>query len=145
MQAQSPDMDVHGDRESPLHEPSTIRLRGMIWFFVWFVIIGIVLHVLLYVLYRAYLADAKKENVPITGLSGDVARSIPPKPRLQPSLDHDQLPRIDMDELQARELADFRRRGWVDDKTNQVSIPSEIINQVMQMTQAGAPATRSSR
>jgi hypothetical protein len=146
--AQSPNVDVHGAAESPLHEPSVIRLRAMIWFFVWFFIVGIVLHILLFVVYRVYLRQAKEQSTLITGLSGDMTRMIPPEPRLQPSVNHDALPRVDMDVLRARELADFRRRGWVDEKTNQVAIPQAIMQKVAQLSGANAnarPATRSAQ
>jgi hypothetical protein len=142
VQAQSPDMSVHGERESPLHEASTIRLRAMIWFFVWFFVAAVVIHLLILALYYLYLADAKKENVPITALSGDVTRAVPPEPRLQPSIDHDALPRVDMDQLTARDLADFRARGWVDDKSGAVKIPQQIVDQVVQMSK---PTTRGAR
>ena len=138
MQAQSPDMNVHGDSESPLHEPSVIRLRAMIWFFVWFFAALIALHLLLLVLYYTYLRQAKDESVLITGLSGDTTRMVPPEPRLQASVNHDALPRVDMDELRVRELAEFRRRGWVDEKTDQVQIPDSIIQKVAEMSAAGA-------
>jgi hypothetical protein len=142
-------MDVHGDRESPLHEPSVIRLRAMIWFFVWFFIVAIVIHVLVYALYRIFVAQAADETVPITALSGEVTRSIPPEPRLQPSVHHDTLPRVDMDNLRARDLAEFRRRGWASEKGEEVIIPQRIIDQVAQLSQpatySAGPATRSTR
>jgi hypothetical protein len=134
-------MTVHGERESPLHEGSHIGLRGMIWFFVWFFIIAIVIHLLVYALYRLYLHDAKKQSVPITALRGQVTRSIPPEPRLQPSIDHDALPRVDLDQLHARDLAEFRRRGWVDE-AGAVRIPQQIVEQVAQMS---AATTRGSK
>jgi hypothetical protein len=149
VQAQSPDMDVHGERESPLHEPSAIRLRGMLWFFFWFFLGLIVLHIFLYWLYHVYLADAAKESVPITGLTGSFTRSVPPEPRLQPSIDHDQLPRIDMDAMHARDAAEFRRRGWLAEQSDQVIIPQSIIDQVTRMSQApgttGGATTRRSQ
>jgi hypothetical protein len=133
-------MNVHAEHESPLHEPERIRLRGMIWFFVWFFIGLVTLHLIILAVYFAYKGSAAKESVPITGLSGEqVTRSIPPPPRLQPSFDHDKLPRVDMDELRARDLAEFRRRGWADDKSAQVKIPTAIVEQVVKLSQ---PTTR---
>ena len=143
VQTQSPDMNVHGEQESPLHEASAIRLRGMIWFFVWFFVGLTVLHVIVLAVYFGYKRDAAKESIPITGLSGEqVTRSIPPEPRLQPSIDHDQLPRVDMDALRARDLAEFRKRGWADENSEQVKIPPAIVEQVVKMSQ---PTTREAR
>ena len=143
MQAQSPDMTAHGEHESPLHEPSSIRLRGMIWFFIWFFVGLIALHLVILAVYFAYVRDAAKESVPITGLNNEqVTRSIPPEPRLQPSIAHDRLARVDLAELQARDVAEFRRRGWVDEKSGEVKIPPAIAEQVVKMSQ---PTTRGTK
>jgi hypothetical protein len=126
--------------ESPLHEQSHISLRALINFFVWFFVGLIVVHVAVYGLFKLYHHEAAKESVPITGLTNEtVTRSIPPEPRLQPSVDHDVLPKVDLDAMHARELADFRKRGWADEKSDAVTIPESVASQVEQMSQ---PATR---
>ena len=137
VQAQSPDMKS----ESPLHEASAIRLRGMILFFVWFTIALIVVHMLLFGLYKLYLNQAKRSDVKITELSGEVTRTIPPEPRLQPSPEHDTLPAVDLARMKERDLAEFHRRGWVNE-AGEVAIPPQVIEQVVQMSQ---PTTRRAR
>ena len=129
------------EQESPLHEPERIRLRAMIQFLIWFVVLTMVVHILVFGLYRLYQEQAKKQNVEITGLKQ--VRVAPPEPRLQPSLEHDSLPRVDMQQMRTRDLEEFKRRGWVDEKTGQVRVPDTIAQQIAQMTQP--PATRSSR
>ena len=129
------------DRESPLHEHEAIRLRAMIHFFIWFIVVAVIIHVLVWFVYVGYRGQAQRQSVPITGLSE--ARIPPPGPRLQPSAAHDRIPRVDMEQLRGRELAEFKRRGWVDEKTGTVRVPDQIAQQVTQMTQP--PATRNAR
>jgi hypothetical protein len=126
------------DQESPLHEHEHIRLRAMVHFLVWFVVSVIIVHILIFVCYRVYQNQAKKQNVEITGLTE--TRIPPPEPRLQPSLAHDALPRIDMETLRSREMEDFKRRGWVSEG-GVVTIPDDVAQRVIQLTQ---PTTRSS-
>jgi hypothetical protein len=127
--------------ESPLHEGSAIRLRGMIVFFVWFTISMIVIHILLLGLYKLYVNQAKQSDVRITELSGEVTQTVPPEPRLQPSRSHDTMPAVDMAKMNERDLGEFRRRGWVDE-AGEVAIPSQVVQQVMTMSQATTRRTR---
>ena len=144
VQPQSPDMShstagATEGGESPLHEASSIRLRAIIVFFVWFFIGLVAIKISVYAIYRVFLHEAAKTSVPITGLVGDVAHSIPPEPRLQPSLDHKSLPKEDLAAMRERDLAEFRRRGWVDDKTGEIKIDEKTLAKVLQLSQ---PAPR---
>ena len=140
MQTQSPDMShPTASGESPLHESSHVRLRSLIWFAVWFVIALIVIEASVYGMYRLYRHLAARASVPITGLTNsDVTHSVPPEPRLQPSLDHDSLPNTDLQAMRERDLADFRKRGWVDSHTGQVAIDEKTLDQVLKLTQPAA-------
>jgi hypothetical protein len=149
VQTQSPDMSAqtsaHGGEpstESPLHEHSHISLRALVHFFIWFFIAIIIVEAFVYGLFRLYRHQAAKTSVPITGLSAeDVTHSIPPEPRLQPSVEHDVLPRVDLQTMHDRDMAEFRKRGWADDK-GEVKIPDSIAGQVEQMSQPAARRIR---
>lgn len=125
------------EQESLLHEPERIRLRVMIQFFIWFFVIAIVIHILIYAVYVLYRSQARAQSVPITGLSN--THVAPPEPRLQPSLAHDALPRVDMETLRQQNLEEFRRRGWVDE-TGRVRVPVGIAQRIAEMS--APPATR---
>jgi hypothetical protein len=122
--------------ESPLHEHSTVSLRGVIIFFIWFFVGLAIIEAAVYGLYRLYHREAGFVDVPITGLTDErVTRQIPPDPRLQPSVDHNALPREDVEAMHARDMEEFRRRpGWVDEKTGEVHVSDTIAAQVIQMT-----------
>ena len=140
VQTQSPDMPHEtATGESPLHESSHVRLRTLIMFFVWLFISMVVIEISVYAMYRLYHHLAARASVPITGLTNDaVTHSVPPEPRLQPSVDHDSLPNLDLQTMRERDLAEFRKRGWVDDHTGQVTIDDQTLNQVIQLTQPAA-------
>ncbi len=138
VQTQSPDMSHQtAPGESPLHESSHIRLRSLIVFFVWFFAGLVAIELSVYGVYRIYHHFAGETTIPITGLTNnEVTHSIPPEPRLQPSVDHNSLPNIDMKAMRERDLAEFKKRGWVDDKTGEVRINDDTMNRVIQLTQA---------
>lgn len=122
--------------ESALHEHDHVNLRGMIVFFVWFFIGLVLVHVAIYGLYKLYKHEAAKQSVPITGLTNeDVTRSIPPEPRLQPSIDHRTQEVEDMATMRARDLAEFRKRGWASETNDAVVIPQNIVDQLGQISQ----------
>lgn len=123
--------------ESPLHEGSHIQLRTLIIFFAWFFVGLAVVDLSVYAMYRLFHHVAGSATVPITGLTNDaVTHSIPPEPRLQPSVDHATLANDDMKKMRERDLAEFSKRGWVDEKTGEVKIKDDIMAQVIQLTQA---------
>lgn len=125
--------------ESPMHEASSIRLRGMLIFLGCFVGSAIVIHAGVYWLFAVYRHQAKSENVEITGLR-DV-RTLPPEPRLQPSVGNPQVPAVDLAEMRERDRSAFEQRHWIDAASGQVRIPEEIVAQVAQLS--GATTRRS--
>lgn len=128
--------------ESPLHEPEHIRLRGMVKFVVWFVVVLIVVHIFIYAVYQLYQGEARAQTNEITGLSE--ARIAPREPRLQPSIERNNVPRLDLDQMRRRDIEEFKRRGWiVDEKTGEVRVPDKVIQQITALT--AQPATRSAR
>jgi hypothetical protein len=116
--------------ESPLHERSGIELRGLIRFVIIFVVVAVVVHLLVWWLFVSFRAAVAQERQ-ITGVNEQ--RIAPPEPRLQPSVQHNALPQADLGELHQRELAEFARRGWVDEKSGEVRVPDEIVAKVAAM------------
>ena len=129
------------EQESPLHEHEHIHLRGMIKFVVWFIILLIATHIFIYAVYGLYKDQARGQSTEITGLSE--ARIPPPEPRLQPSIEHDKLPRIDMEEMRRRDTEAFKRRGWLDEKSGEVRIKPTDLEKVIALT--AQPTTRSAK
>jgi len=120
-----------GEQESPLHESSDIKLRTLIRFAVAFVVVAVLVHIgvwLVFVGFRAAVAQPRE----ITGVSAE--HIPPPEPRLEPSVQHNTLPSMDLEKLRAAEHDEFARRGWVDPQTGQVRVPEKIINQLAEMS-----------
>ena len=146
VQAQPPELSNHvpeSTGESPLHEHSHIPLRAVVLFFIWFFIGLAVIEIAVYATFKLNRHEAAKLSVPITGLRNEeVTHSIIPEPRLQPSLDHDVLPKVDLETMRQRDLAEFRRRHWATDAGDQVTIPDDIVKQIEQMSQPGPRRVR---
>jgi len=129
--------------ESPLHQPSTIRLRGLVRFLVGFIVIAAAIHFIVWVVFAAFRAEEQRKDLPASG-AGQM-NLPPPEPRIQPSLGHDALPVSDVAAMRAQELAEYRRRGWIDEATGRVRIKPEIADEVIRMsggTPVQAPAGR---
>ena len=129
------------EQESPLHEHEHIQLRGMIKFVAWFIVLLIATHIFIYAVYGLYKDQARGQSTEITGLSE--ARIAPPEPRLQPSIEHDKLPRIDMEEMRRRDTEAFKRRGWVDEKSGEVRIKPADLEKAIALT--AQPTTRNAK
>ncbi len=117
--------------ESPMHEGSTISLRALIRFVVVFVAALIVVHLLIWGVFVVFRAAVGQERQ-ITGV--EAAHLPPPEPRLQPSVEHNQLPAQDLEQLRRTEREEFDRRGWVDEETGKVRVPDDIANRLAQMS-----------
>jgi hypothetical protein len=120
-----------GDVESPLHESSNIRLRTLINFVIGFVLAAVVIHVVVYWVFAGFRAAVAQPRE-ITGVAAD--RIPPPEPRLEPSIQHNTLPSMDLEQLRAAEHDEFARRGWVDPQTGQVRVPEKIVNQLAELS-----------
>jgi len=104
---------AHGDEESPLHEGSNIPLRPMIKFTIGFVVVLVVVHVVILSIFFAFRSAAAQERQ-ITGV--EEARIVPPPPRLQPSVDHNELPVNDLRAMHAHETEVLKLRGLLDEE-----------------------------
>ena len=122
-----------GDVESPLHEGSHIRLGGLIWFLVIFVVVALVIHGIIYFVFAGFRAAVAQPRE-ITGVASE--HIAPPEPRLQPSIEHNELPSIDLERMHAAEHEEFARRGWVDPETGKVRVPEKIVNQLAEMSRS---------
>jgi hypothetical protein len=150
VQTQSPDMS-HSEHptpvsehreESPLHEHSKIRLRTIILFLIWFIAAMIVVEVGVYVVYRTFHHVARNVNLPITGLTNaQVTHAIPPEPRLQPSINHDATEVEDLAAMHAQDLADFQKRGWVNEN-GQIRVDDQTADAVIQMSKPAPKRVR---
>jgi len=112
------------------HEPSTVSVRGVAWFFLIFFISGIVIHVLVYIIYRQltnYEQNAlNKERSALT----TAAEVHPPEPRLQPTRRwHETTEWEDLALMRGRENLEFVRRGWITEN-GEFRIPEDVLNQV---------------
>jgi len=116
-----------GEQESPLHEGSNIRLAALIWFVIIFVSSAALIHWGIYLVFAGFRAATAQERE-ITGVAA--AHIPPPEPRLQPSLEHNVLPSLDLDQLRAAEREEFARRGWVDPQTGAIRVPEKIAAQL---------------
>ena len=128
------------EQESALHEHEHIHLRGMIKFVVWFIVILFAAHAFVYAVYGLYKEQARGQTTEITGLSE--ARIPPPEPRLQPSIEHDKLPRIDLEEMRRRDTEAFKVRGWLTD-SGEVRVKQADLEKVIALT--AQPSTRSAK
>jgi hypothetical protein len=129
--------------ESLNHEPSTISLRGIVYFLIWFVIIAILLHLLVWWWFFVRRSAERGTDVSVTAVVQE-HRLPPPEPRMQPSEFHETLPRVDLQELMKRDHDTFAKRSpsWIDPKTGAIRIPDEIVNQVVQLPHAQSAATQ---
>ena len=118
--------------ESPLHERSGIELRTLIRFVVIFIVAAIAIHLIVWLVFVVFRSAAGQPRE-ITGVTE--ARIAPPEPRLQPSVQHNALPALDLATMREAERAELARRGFVDEKSGQIRVPDEIVARVARMSQ----------
>ena len=117
--------------ESPLHESSNINLRSLIWVVVIFVGTTFAIHVVIYWVFVGFRQAVAQERE-ITGVNA--AHIPPPEPRLQPSVEHNQLPALDLERMHEAEYAEFARRGWVDPQTHEIRVSPQIVEKLAEMS-----------
>jgi hypothetical protein len=110
------------------HEPSTVSVKGLAWFFIWFFIFAVFIHVAIWLMYRAMQQYEMNQNIQRSALT--TVRMHPPEPRLQPTREwHEQTEPEDLALMRGRNNLQFVRRGWIND-LGEFRIPDEVINQV---------------
>jgi hypothetical protein len=111
------------------YEAADVSVRGLLWFVVIFLLTAAVLHTALWFLLKHYVSvprvvDAPRSSVP------SVTRFI--EPNLQPSPNHNALPREDLAQLRWDEAKRFEQLGWnVESDTHSAHIPDSIVAQLV--------------
>ena len=114
------------------HEPSTVSVKGVLWFFIVFFIFAAVVHVIIYVLYRGLVKYEEDQNVPRSALTA-ASEVHPPEPRLQPTrVWHETTEPEDLALMHGRENLEFVKRGWIND-TGEFHVPDDVIDKVAGM------------
>ena len=110
------------------HEPSTVSIKGLAWFFVVFFSFAAIVHVLIWIMYREMVKYEESQNVQRSVLEAGV--KPPPEPRLQPTREvHERTEPEDVALMRGRNNLEFYRRGWITDK-GEFRIPDEVIAKV---------------
>ena len=63
------------------HEPSTVSVRGTVWFIIVFFAFAVVVHVIIWVMYREMVKYEQRQNIPRSALNA-TTEVHPPEPRL---------------------------------------------------------------
>jgi hypothetical protein len=130
VQAQAESQNPPG--ESHAHEADALAVRGILWFVIIFVIATAIVLLIVWWMYVGFVGDVVKQDEVTSALAGETR--LPPEPRLQPSLGHEELPQQDLTALMKRENVEFARRGWLDEKTGKFEIPADVVTKVEQMS-----------
>src|SRR4051794_39056159 len=119
------------------HEPSTVSVRGVVWFFIVFFAFGAVVHVIIYVMYHQLVKYVESQNVQRSALTS--ALQPPPEPRLQPTrLYHETTEPEDLQLMRGRDNLELFQRGWINE-SGEFRIPESVISQIA--ASGGAPIT----
>ena len=123
------------------HEPSTVSVKGVGWFFIVFFLTAVVVHVIVWVMYRELVKYQEAQDVPKSGLT-NVVQLVPPEPRLQPTFAlHQSTEAEDLALMHGRENLEFVERGWINKETGDFQIPDDVIEKVASGTAGAAPTT----
>lgn len=119
------------------HEPSTVSVKGVGWFFIIFVAVAVFVHIAVWVVYRGLVKYQESQNVVNSAVTA--RKEIhPPEPMLQPTLQwHPYSEPEDLALMHGRENLEFVRRGWIDKETEEFRIPDDVVNTVA--SSGGAP------
>jgi hypothetical protein len=112
------------------HEPSTISVRGMLWFFIVFIASVAVIHVIVYVTYKQMVKYEHAQNIQRSVIdAGELL--IPPEPRLQPSIKHHESTEPeDLAAMRGREYLEFVRRGIIHEN-GEFRFPDDVLQSVV--------------
>ena len=119
------------------HEPSTVSVKGVAWFFVVFFGFTGVVFVIIWVMYGQLVkfeqeSFNKERSAVAVSLSSEMHA---PEPRLQPTrLWHETTEPEDLAIMHGRENLEFVQRGWIDEN-GEFKIPDDVIAKVAQSAQ----------
>jgi hypothetical protein len=125
------------------YEPARMSARAMVWFVASFAVAMVVIFWAMHPVMRHLTHEARALD---GSRSAVEERETPPPgaPELQPSVDHDMLPKEDLAAMRAKENEVFAHLGWRDDK-GRVTVPASVVARVAKRaaTQASSrPTTR---
>jgi hypothetical protein len=119
------------------HEPSTVSVKGLMWFFVVFFSSGAVIFLLVWVMYRQMVKGQEAMDLPRSALVS--VKVYPPEPRLQPTKTyHERTEPEDLALMNGRDNLEFVRRGWINKENGEFRIPDDVVNAVAQQASASA-------
>ena len=126
-----PRFPEHAPRENPntRFEPKDINATAVFLTGIGVLIVMWVAVVLIMPLFSYFKAERG-----IGPVVKELPARVPPEPRVQPN------PRADLHEFRAREVSALHTYGWVDKKSNVISIP--IDRAIQLLAQRGVPATQ---
>src|SRR4051794_15743545 len=111
------------------HEPSTVSVRGVMWFFIVFIGFAVVVHVIVWEMYREMEKYQHRQDVQRSALTS--VRLQPPEPRLQPTRElHETTEWEDLELMHGRENLEFVNRGWINRESGEFRVPDELIEKI---------------
>jgi hypothetical protein len=122
----------HVDNPEVHHEESDVNVRAIVMFAVWLTVAAAVIHLLvwgIFVFFDRREAQTAGDGFP---LAAGQEQRVPPEPRLQTA------PRLELQDLRAREEEALTSYGWVDQAAGTVRIPIEQAKRLL--LQRGLPS-----
>ena len=110
------------------YEPARMSARAMVWFVVSFFVTMAVIFWALHPVMHHFTREAREID-PQRSAAGETEGLPPGAPALQPSVDHDTLPREDLAAMRAEEDRVFAHLGWLDEKRG-VTVPRGLVERV---------------
>jgi hypothetical protein len=120
------------------HEPSTVSIKGVIWFLIGLVLTMAATFAFIWVVWHFLTIQQRESDAPNTSLA--VVNQVPQGPPLQPSIVHDHVEHEDLDAMHDRENQQFSKMGWTL-SDGRVRVSDNIASQVIQLTKEKGPAT----
>jgi hypothetical protein len=118
------------------YEPHDLKTKWIVWFIVIFIVLAAAIQLGLWLLLVNLGSSPRSVDDPRSALT---AAEPAPSPSIQPTQQHDALPREDMETMRKQEDDVFTQLGWqVDAKTHQVTVPDAVVKRVAQGQAGGA-------
>ena len=118
------------------YEPHDLKTKWIVWFIVIFIVLAVVIQLGLWLLLVNLGSSRRIVDEPRSVLN---AQEPAPSPSIQPTQQHDALPKEDLEAMRKQEDAVFSQLGWeVNSQTHQVSVPDALVKRVAQAQTGGA-------
>jgi len=110
------------------HEPSTVSVKGLLWFFVCFGLFALATHGVIYGMYHGLVRYEESQNVERSALT--TVKLHPPEPRLQPTKEwHERTEPEDLALMRGRDNLEFVNRKWITEG-GEIRIPDDVVSAV---------------